>query len=215
MTTNTPHLAPKPRIALSQRVDRVDAIGETRDGLDQNLARWLAHCGALAYPVPNGLAAPELDAWLAALAPAAVVLSGGNDLGACPERDATESRLLDWAASRCLPLLGICRGMQMMGVAAGGALQAVAGHVRTRHRFACAGLPEEVNSFHNWSLAGCPPGYRVLAAAEDGAPEAMRHETLPWEGWMWHPERETPFAAADRARFQALLGAPTNLSHGD
>lgn len=215
MTTNNSSSAPMLRIAVSQRVDRIEAIGETRDALDRNLARWLAQCGTLAFPVPNGLAAPELDAWLGALAPAAVVLSGGNDVGACPERDATESRLIAWAERHRLPLLGICRGMQMLGVAAGGSLRAVAGHVRTRHRIGAVGLPEEVNSFHNWSLAACPPGYRLLAVAEDGAPEAMRHEILPWEGWMWHPERETPFAAVDRERFLALLGAQTDLSHGD
>jgi len=215
MTTNDSSFAPLLRVAVSQRVDLIDAIGETRDALDRNLARWLAQCGVLAFPVPNGLAAPELDAWLAVLAPTAVVLSGGNNIGACPERDATESRLLAWAECHRLPLLGICRGMQMLGVAAGGSLCAVAGHVRTRHRIGTAGLPDEVNSFHDWSLASCPPGYRPLAMAEDGALEAIRHETLPWEGWMWHPERETPFAALDRERFMALLGTQTDLSHGD
>ena len=35
--------------------------------------------------------------------------------------------------------------------------------------------------------------------------EAMRHGTLPWEGWMWHPEREANFSPRDLARMKALL----------
>ena len=36
-----------------------------------------------------------------------------------------------------------------------------------------------------------------LAYSDDGEIEAIRHKTLPWEGWMWHPERNAPFAKED------------------
>ena len=55
-------------------------------------------------------------------------------------------------------------------------------------------------------LAACPQGYRVLARSADGGIEAIQHDHLPWEGWMWHPERETPFRAADGQRLQSVLG---------
>jgi putative glutamine amidotransferase len=132
-----------PRVVLSQRIDSVNGSGETRDALDQNLSRWALSCGLLPYPVPNGLVRPHVPAangacpltdWLDALAPAAVILSGGNDIGAAPARDATETILLDWAIVRRLPVLGICRGMQMLAHVAGGQLRQVVGHVRSRHR---------------------------------------------------------------------------------
>lgn len=186
------------RVAVSQRVDIWPQRGERRDALDQRLAAWLAACGALAMPVPNQ---PDLvSAWLACMAPDALVLSGGNDLGEAPERDATEAQMLDWAADRKQPVLGICRGMQMMAVHAGGSLVEVAGHVASRHAVGGA-IAAEVNSFHRWGLITLPPGYRCLASAQDGSVEAMEHISLPWEAWMWHPEREAAFDPGSIRRF--------------
>ncbi len=105
-----------------------------------------------------------------------------------PARDATERYLLSWAEKNLVPVLGICRGMQMMGVWAGGSLKRMAGQV-TRHLLQ-GEVVGEVNSFHDFSLSGCPLGFEVVARSEDGEIEAIRHTDLPWEGWMWHPERE-------------------------
>ncbi len=206
------------KVAVSQRVDMWADRGERRDALDQRLCQWLAVAGCVAIPVPNVLSAslmagrdeewPELQNWLLAVKPDAVLLSGGNDIGEAPERDNTERRLLAYAKDRALPALGICRGMQMMAAWANGSLAPVNGHVRTRHRLQVAKpgeWPNEVNSFHNFALADCPLGFVVAARAEDGTIEAMCHETLPWEGWMWHPEREPQFNITDVMRFRALL----------
>lgn len=196
-------------VAVSQRVDVWPDRDERRDALDQRLALWLARAGCLALPVPNGLADDDLGRWLAALVPGGVLLSGGNDIGEAPERDATERALLTHAEATRLPALGLCRGLQMMTVWAGGTLAPVAGHVRARHRLDTGtdGWPGEVNSYHGWAPAACPPGFVVAArSVSDGAIEAIRHEVLPWEGWMWHPERERPdFTEADTARARRLF----------
>ncbi|MCG5531304.1 gamma-glutamyl-gamma-aminobutyrate hydrolase family protein [Halorhodospira halochloris] len=47
----------------------------------------------------------------------------------------------------------------------------------------------------------------ALAWAEDGSVEALRHSDLPWLGIMWHPERDTPTAEADRKLITTHLGA--------
>jgi putative glutamine amidotransferase len=146
-----------------------------------------------------------LAAWLEAVQPGAVVLSGGNDIGQHPQRDHTEQRLLSYASTHGLPVLGICRGMQMMGVWVGGKIRPVVGHIRTRHQFD-GEISGDGNSYHNHVLSECPVGYKVLARSEDGEIEAIRHATLPWEGWMWHPEREVPFSTRDIERLRALLG---------
>ncbi len=204
------------KVAVSLRVDVWADRGERRDALDQRLCQWLATGGCIPMLVPNTLSTSsmaghdeEWQRWLHVSKPDAVLLSGGNDIGEAPERDNTESRLLAYAKARALPALGICRGMQMMAVWAGGNLVPVSGHVHTRHRLQATASfgewPSEINSFHNITLANCPPGFVVTGRAEDGSIEAIRHETLSWEGWMWHPEREPQFNSIDIMRFRKLL----------
>lgn len=202
-------MSPCAVIAISQRVDRWPALVESRDALDQRLTEWVHAIGALPVPVPNTLG-EDLVPWLDTIRPTALLLSGGNDIGDSPERDCTEARLLHYASQFGLPVLGICRGMQMMAHYADGALVSLAGHAATRHAIfgdlvACCALPADVNSFHNWGLVACPKNYTVLATAPDGSIEAMRHHALPWECWMWHPERERKFRDGELARARQLL----------
>ena len=206
-------------VGVTQRVDRIEGRSETRDALDQRLAEWLVQAGFLPTPVPNSILAingPEtaadatmLDCWLQVIRPQALILSGGNDIGECPVRDATERHLLAWAEVRRVPVLGVCRGMQMMAAWAGGRLERVVGHVRTRHQLvlhpSTGDWPVSVNSYHDWSISACPDSFEVVAQSEDGAIEAIRHTDLPWEGWMWHPEREYPFNTIDTERMTRLF----------
>lgn len=193
-------------VAVSQRVDLHQERREFRDALDQNMTLWLRTAGYLPFPVPNALfAESEASSWLEVLQPIGLVLSGGNDIGSEPRRDFTEAVMLQYAKRRNLPLLGVCRGMQMLAHWALAGMKPVQGHVRTRHRLS-GEIEGEANSYHQFSLAECPPGFRVLARSEDGEIEAIRHNELPWEGWMWHPEREPEFAPRDIERLKALFG---------
>lgn len=201
-------------VAVSQRVSVYPDRNERRDALDQRLITFLSVAGFVPVPVPNVLYVPtpegtlsinNLNVWLERVYPEAIVLSGGDDIGTCRERDMTEDRLLDYARRRGLPMLGVCRGAQMMGVWAGAGLKAVLGHVYTHHQLT-GEISGEANSYHNYALDECPPDFMVLARSEDGQIEAIRHEKLPWEGWMWHPEREENFNSRDIQRIKALFG---------
>lgn len=194
------------RVAVSQAVTVDTQRNERRDCLDQRLTGFLSSLQYLPIPVPNGLQSDSVvTAWMEQVQVDAIVLSGGNDIGSCPERDLTESRLLAYARGKALPALGICRGMQMMGTWSGATLAPVEGHVRTRHQLR-GEVSGSVNSFHGFALAQCPQDFVVIAHSEDDSIEAIRHTSLPWEGWMWHPEREAAFAAADLRRLQTLFG---------
>jgi len=191
------------RILISQRVDAVPGRSETRDALDQAWQGTLDRLAGAAVemlPVPNRSASVATLA--ASLTPDLIVLSGGNDIGLAPERDAVERALLQYACAEGVPVLGVCRGMQMMQVAAHGELQSVHDHVARVH--ALEALPGAdgpaafpVNSFHNFGISerAVAPGYGALYRHADGTVEAMRHAELPWLGVMWHPERAGAEAA--------------------
>ncbi len=199
------------RIGLTQRVDVIPGRGERRDGLDQRWQPLFAELGALVVPLPNG--APSAQVLLEELALDGVVLTGGNDVAGAPqaanvapERDQLEQDLITQCLTRDLPILGICRGMQMLNVALGGYLERTTAHVAVEHPISVADTrhwPDrwQVNSYHDVCIpmAGLAPSLRCLARAENGDVEAFAHTEAMCHGIMWHPERETPVRAEDLA----------------
>ncbi|WP_420878325.1 gamma-glutamyl-gamma-aminobutyrate hydrolase family protein [Streptomyces sporangiiformans] len=120
------------------------------------------------------------------------------------ERDSWELALIDAALASGTPLLGICRGMQLLNVALGGTLvQHIEGHVEVvgvfgRHPVKPVPgslysrlVPEEasVPTYHHQSVDRLGSGLMASAHAPDGTVEAVE---LPGPGWVlgvqWHPE---------------------------
>jgi putative glutamine amidotransferase len=165
-----------------------------------------------------------------------LILTGGSDVDPAlygqaphlatkvkPERDRAELLLLRAALERDLPLLGICRGLQLMTVAYGGRLYQhlpdVLGHTRHRptsgpkfgeHAVALApgtmcqkilGDDVIVNSYHHQGIAD--PGALLPAGwcPEDDLIEAAEDPSLTFAlGVQWHPEDTTDFRL-----FEALV----------
>jgi len=122
-----------------------------------------------------------------------------------PDRDAFELALADAAAARRLPVLGICRGHQLLNVHGGGSLhQHVPAHacmdrppsdevheVRMAPGSLLADLlgPSRlVNSLHHQTLDEVASDYRVTARSDDGTVEGLEHVGLPIVTVQWHPE---------------------------
>ena len=156
-----------------------------------------------------------------------IVLSGGADIDPdylgeepldCisinPRRDRQELTLVRLAVERQIPVLGICRGIQVLTAALGGKLYQ---DIKTQHDQTCIehsqaiarGLPSHevklvkdsllygffgketlaVNSFHHQAVKEVPAGFRVTASAPDGIIEGMESTTFrPIMGVQWHPE---------------------------
>lgn len=122
-----------------------------------------------------------------------------------PHRDEVEFALFDTAVADELPVLGICRGLQLINVHRGGTLEQhvpehsrydVAPHVET-HVLAITpgsvlhslyGDTAEVNSLHHQTIGEVGDGLVVTAVAEDGTVEGVELTGLPVIAVQWHPE---------------------------
>jgi putative glutamine amidotransferase len=140
-----------------------------------------------------------------------------------PERDAWELALIRAALAAGTPLLGICRGMQLLNVALGGTLvQHLEGHVGavgvfgehpvtpvpgTRYAAAVPG-PDTVPAYHHQAVDRLGEGLVVSAYAADGTVEAVE---LPGAAWVcavqWHPEMGRDLRVM-RALVAAAASAP-------
>jgi putative glutamine amidotransferase len=196
-------------IAVSQRVEVDSQFGERRDCLDRLWTKFMMACGLTPIQVPNEAEAAQ--SLCHAVPVGGILLTGGNDLspygGDAPERDATENALMDIAEDRALPVLGVCRGMQVIQHRLGIRLKRVAGHVAGRQVISIGGKPAEVNSYHNFGATETLPPLEGWAFADDGVVKAVRHANGRIMGIMWHPERLSPFAPRDILFFQQFFGS--------
>lgn len=152
-----------------------------------------------------------------------------------PQRDAAELPLIRAALRADVPLLGICRGIQLINIAAGGTVHqdlGVLGLDPAAHQQRLAGkgpgdvahplritpgsrlhallgaVDLEVNSFHHQAIRTAAAGLAVTARSPDGVVEGLEHPGRTFVlGVQWHPERMVARHAAQRALFAALLAA--------
>lgn len=156
-----------------------------------------------------------------------LIISGGHDvdpnnygeepsqrLGEIfPERDEYEYRLLKYSKEKNIPILGICRGLQVINTYEGGSLyqdlsyiggeilKHSQGHrpelkthkIKIEENSILMDILKEkevkVNSFHHQVIKEVAPDYKVVAKAEDGVIEAIEHKSYPFLlGVQWHPE---------------------------
>jgi gamma-glutamyl-gamma-aminobutyrate hydrolase PuuD len=198
---------PMPRIGITQRRLRPSPGGLIRDALGIEWPRFLRACGAVSVPLPNDAElavrfASELDL-------AALVLSGGEAItpygGRSRERDSAESALLAWATEHRVPVVGVCRGMQVIVTHFGGTLVRVEGHQRSRNVIKMNGTSRIIGCNHRRGVVSLPS--EVAATATCGnLVEGIRHHTLPFVGVMWHPEREVDPNPHDIQIFRAAFG---------
>ena len=233
----------RPLVLISTGTNTVD-LGLRRENVvtGRNYAQAVLAEGGLPMlaAVVDAAAAPEFVARADAL-----LLSGGVDIDPArfdqppqpdlgvvdPERDAFEIALYRAARAASKPVLGICRGIQLINVAEGGSLhqhlpalgrgvqhsQADKGG-QPHHRVTLAegsalraGFGAEagfVNSFHHQGLDRLGENLRAVAHAEDGLVEAVEATAGAWLlGVQWHPEMSYAALPDQRTPFRAFLDA--------
>lgn len=193
----------------------------------------LARAGARAVRLMAG--SPEPAEPLAGL-----VIGGGDDIGAeiyggrvlpdvrlDPERDKLELRLLERLLPTGIPVLGICRGSQMINVALGGTLYTDIYEVYEKAPRMRTVLPRktvrmtpgsrldrilrcnpcQVNALHHQAVDRLGRGLQVVARDEAGVVQAVESEEARFlVGVQWHPEL-LPFSKPQQRLFRALVEA--------
>lgn len=128
------------------------------------------------------------------------------------ELDDMELKLFDAFSRQGKPILGICRGIQLINVALGGSLvQDIPQEIpdlkvhdpiykkeATHHPVVAKegsllhnlfGREFLTNSFHHQAVKNCGRDFEITVTSTDGVIEAIEHKTLPIIGVQWHPER--------------------------
>lgn len=210
------------RIAITQRVVETKEYKDDRDALSQEWTTYLQKIfpGCIVMPVPNMLT--NVQNWFDSLAPDCLILSNGNDWGTAKDRDHTEISAIGWALEKNIPIVGICRGFQVINNYFGGDVTqilsnetnvphvAVSHTVNLKHKSFCAIIEHEnvvVNSYHNHGVHArdLSPKLDVFAMAPDDIVEGLFHPTLTVLGIQWHPERSGSDEIFDSALLQKFI----------
>jgi putative glutamine amidotransferase len=222
--------------------------------MNQTYVRTLENLGALPVLIPLQMSEPTLRGIFERLD--GLLLPGGEDidprnygeerhsqLGSTDqERDRTEMLLTRWALEEGMPVLGVCRGVQVMNVVCGGTLfqdltaqkpelnkhdffPPTFERFRISHQVAIdpgsrlaqsLGSIHEVNSMHHQGIAELGAGLRVAAIAEDGLAEALEVTDLPFfVGVQWHPEELAKTDQHSAGLFYDFVSAAAGGWRGD
>jgi len=237
-----------PIIGVSSRRVQRQSFNVPYQGVGQAYIEALVSHGAVPLLIPNGLPRALLRRALAHID--GLLLSGGGDVDPsfygeprseyCQHvdrvRDETELRLTRMAVACDKPVLAICRGIQVLNVAAGGTLYQDIEAERpgsAKHRHKERALPVhtvslepdsmlgdvlgeqllEVNSLHHQAVKSVGRGLRVVGVSEDGLVEAIE---MPGKrfivGVQWHPEEMATRASHARALFASFVAAAAKAS---
>jgi len=233
----------RPVIGITTFVDRQDKSDYT--SLNVNYSWSVEAAGGLPLLLPIPADAAVAADWLGLVD--GLLFSGGADIaptayGAVPSRlvkrissarDGFELALAALARERGLPMLGICRGHQLLNVALGGSLyQDIADELPGSGGHSPEGLPMDepyhyvtltdpasrlraalgegrllTNSFHHQAVRDLAPGLRETARSDDGILEAFEADGPFLVGVQFHPEALTKRYPAFLGIFRALVEA--------
>ena len=210
----------KPRVGITSSVNKRDYESDDRDVvmLPWNYPSIVEGCGGLPLILSEG---GDPEACVGAID--ALIIAGGRDIDPAtygcdpvpetndvrPSQDMWELALIDSVKKRGLPILGICRGHQLMAVSYGGLLHqhlptttpyekhGAWGGKWSKHEvsivpesklFKILGLSSNVNSAHHQGVSD-PGSLEVNARSEDGLIEGLEDPSREFVmSVQWHPE---------------------------
>lgn len=184
------------------------------DQLDIRLIKTLYRIGFKPITISNFYRNPSK--FIEKLNIKGIVLSGGSDLGKFTLRDNNEIKLISYGIKKKIPILGICRGMQIINKYYNGGLIKIEDHVRKSHLIVNFSSKNKaiVNSYHNFAIdmnkmsKDLKP---VYICKKDSSVESFLHNKELILGIMWHPEREKVLKKFDKKIIKKFFLKPKSL----
>ena len=190
------------KIGLSLRVEKIERYNEKRDTISHDWVNFLQKLDYIPILIPNKL--KDVEKYIIELRLDGIILSGGDNIGEFPERDQTEMLILKYAIKNSIPVLGVCRGMQIINKYFEGNISKNINfnHVNNPHDITITNSyfielfgdkKIQVNSFHNNIIKKQDIGneLEIFALSEkDTSIEGYFHKKYQILGVMWHPERD-------------------------
>ena len=223
-------------VGVSLRTVENTGYKESRDAISHDWIRLLSKYQVTPLLIPNVLT--NLQELLDEFQFSALLLSNGNNIGpindnekhldiidVSADRDKTEHEIIEFAVKNRIPILGVCRGMQIINTHFGGELvrdlseiglnpdtHVAKDHETTftdskfRDKIGTAGAV--TNSYHRnaVTLSTLSKQLCPFALAGDNIVEGLYHPDLPIIGIQWHIERSNPAAEIDETLIKTWLG---------
>lgn len=217
----------KPVIGITTFCQKENKANKSYDKVSCNYIKAVSQAGGLPLPIPISNKTENVDRYIELLD--GLILSGGSDISPLKygeevmnkvgeidyTRDSWEDRLFIKAYEKDLPILGICRGMQLINVVLGGTLyqdlttdldEVTVSHLskkfslgRLHHPvivtknsrlYEILGKPQiDVNSYHHQGIKVLGESLEVNAESQAGVIEGIESEVKDFViGVQWHPE---------------------------
>lgn len=187
-------------IAITMKQTSNELYKEHLDSIDCRWLEFINYCGLMPLLIPNNIqVAKKL---MLKNKVHAILLTGGGDpfviSKEATNRDRVENFLIKYGEKHKTPVIGVCRGMQVLLGRKGSSFKLIPDHVATKHVINIYGKKRIVNSFHNYAPIDVNPSFKIIANTSDGTIEGVANKEFRQLGIMWHPEREEIFMKEDK-----------------
>lgn len=212
-------------IGFTSRIVFAKNYDEERDALAHDWIKFAELIDTTPVPIPNNLT--NIGDYISKTNLRAIFLTGGGD---CPQsidnchnsidvkRNKTELKIIKFCIENHMPLIGICRGFQILNIYFGGTLtkniisheNITNSHVNSETTIQLVNgdisqsskkVLTSVKCFHDDGIMTTDLSQNLIsfATAEDGnLIEAFQHKDLPIIGMQWHPERDTHLSSFNK-----------------
>ncbi len=193
------------KIAVTQRLIAHKDYPEIRETLDIKWSSLLFQIGFLPIVIPYEI---DFREYFKNNKIDGILLTGGNDLARISFNDLSEKRdrlekdIIQFGIENKIPVLGVCRGLQIIADFFGCEIIEVENSVGIKHNLQINKKSKyynylknlkKVNSYHNYAVKNVADSLLISATDVNGIVKGIEHKHHKIFAQMWHSEREQPF----------------------